>query len=240
MTRRKGDWLNSNILEAKAPGISQVEPLQSMKVQQPDRLAAQKPSLNELVKASNNQQAVGLKQEIDALKKQRESLIKEAKTLRRRLVYKEEEREGLASFLESSKGVNKSRFAPLKRMKHNLEFRLSTQAGITLSEEREIVKKVSEINKELDVLSKYVGLERKKEFVNKDIESYKARLEVLHKGINDVDQRLDELYRTLKRLLGIGQQRVSKVRRKPSSLMQEINLEDVAIIKKKEGKPQQQ
>jgi len=239
MIRRKGDWLDSN-LEAKTLGISQTETVQTRKPQQPDRPAIQKPSLNELVKASNNQQAVNLKQEIDTLKKQRESLIKEAKNLRKRLLYKEEEREGLASFLESSKRVNKSRFAPLKRMKHNLEFRLSTQAGITLSEEREIVKKVGEINKELDTLSKYVGLERKKEFINKDIESYKARLEVLHKGINDADQKLDELYKALKRLLGIGQQHVSRARRRPSSLMQEINLEDVAIIKKKEEKPKQQ
>lgn len=226
-------------MEVKAAGTSQVGQMSPLQTQQPDKQAPQKPSLNDLVKVSNNPQAVNLKQEIDALKKQRETLIKEAKNLRRRLIYKEEEREGLVSFLDSSKSVNKGRFAPLKRMKQKLEFRLSTQAGITLSEERGIVKKVGEINKELDVLSKYVGLERKREFVNKDIESYKARLEVLHKGISDADLKLDELYRLLKKMLGIGQQHVQKARRRPSVLMQEINLEDVAIIKKKEEKPQQ-
>jgi len=103
-----------------------------------------------------------------------------------------------------------------------------------------MVRKISEINKELDELAISVRMERKLGLVRGDIEECKRQLLEVEPKIKDIDTKLDLLYANLRKALGIDkrrdrqreQQRPREKEQKPQH-NQEINLEDIAVIKKK-------
>lgn len=199
-----------------------------------------KQSLNTLIKESNNPAAVGLKKEIDDLRKERSKLIIRVKDSRRRLSYKEAEEAAIGTLLKMKKdedknGEKRKRVGYLKRMKQKLEFRISTEAS-SLSQEKEIIRKINEINQELDEAFASVRLERKLGFIKKDIEDYTKSITEVNKRIEELDAKLDGLYTNLRKSLGIGswqskqkqQEKKVQERRLP-----EINLEDIAVIRKR-------
>ncbi len=200
-------------------------------------------SLNALIKESNNPQAAQLKKDIDDLRKERSKLITRIKENRRRLGYKEAESTAIERLLtmrknEDKDGAKRRRIGYLKRMKAKLEFRISTEAS-SLTQEKDIIRKINEINGELGEALASARLESKTEFIKKDIELYKNNIIEINLKLQELDTGLDAMYVGLRKALGIGswqnkqqqqqQQRPKKSQQRP----QEINLEDIAVIKKK-------
>jgi uncharacterized coiled-coil DUF342 family protein len=110
--------------------------------------------LNNAIKESKNPEVGKLKEEIDAVKRQRSDVIIKVKENRRRLNYKEAEAVAIARLLAIEKGKDKDdakrkKIGYLKRMKNKLEFKISTEAS-SLSSEKELVRQIEEINKELN------------------------------------------------------------------------------------------
>ena len=196
------------------------------------------------IKESKNPEVTKLKEAIDAAKKARSEIIGRIKEHRRKLGYKEAESIAIAKLLEIEKGKDQNnekrrKIGYLKRLKNKLEFRISTEAK-SLAEEKELVRKIEEINKELNEAYKSIRLERKGDFIKKDIEDYKKSITELEAKITENDKQLDELYDKIRKLLGIERAKFEKQqrpKRKPQQAqMQEINLEDIVVIKKKEKK----
>lgn len=167
------------------------------------------------------------------------------KDSRRRLSYKEAEEAAIGTLLKMKKdddkdGSKRRRVGYLKRMKQKFEFRISTEAS-SLSQEKEIIRKINEINQELDEALASVRLERKLGFIKNDIESYKKSITEVNTRIEELDGKLDGLYVNLRKTLGIGswqnKQKQQQERKKTQQMqMPEINLEDIAVIKKKSDK----
>ncbi len=201
--------------------------------------------LNNAIKESKNPEVAKLKEEIDAVKKKRTEVIIKVKENRRRLNYKEAETIALTRLLEIEKNKDKDnakrkKIGYLKRLKNKLEFKISTEAT-SLAAEKDLVRKIEEINKELNDAYKAIRLERKSEFVKKDVDEIRKNLLELEAKITEHDKKLDEHYDKLRKLLGIERSRhISKpqsARKKVQASSQEINLEDIAVIKKKDKKP---
>ncbi|MFI5412663.1 MAG: hypothetical protein ACHQX1_02120, partial [Candidatus Micrarchaeales archaeon] len=188
--------------------------------------------LNNAIKESKNPEVAKLKEEIDSVKKQRSDVIVKVKENRRRLNYKEAEAVALSRLLEIEKGKDKDnakrkKIGYLKRLKNKLEFRISTEAS-SLSAEKGLVRQIEDINKELNEAYKSIRLERKNEFVKKDVDDYRKSLSELEAKIGEHDKKLDELYDKLRKLLGIERGRHSTkpaMKKKAQSQMmsQEIN-----------------
>ena len=203
-------------------------------------------SLNDIVKRSNNPDAVKAKDAIDELRKERTKNVAKIKECRRRLLYKENELIAVEKLVKMNQESGKSeegnrRFGYLKRLKNRLEFRISTEAS-SLNQEKEIIRKISEINKELNDLGATVRVERKLKLVKGDIEMLKGEIAKLDPEIAETDKKLDEMYVGLRKILGLTrsaapqQQRPRKPRPREkdrSQEMPEINLQDIAVISKK-------
>lgn len=200
--------------------------------------------LNNAIKESKDPEVAKLKEEIDAVKKLRGEAIARVKDNRRRLNYKEAEAVAIGKLLDIEKAKDKDnskrkKIGYLKRLKNKLEFKISTEAQ-SLAEEKDLVRKIEEINKELNVAYKAIRLERKTELVKSDIEECRKNITEYETKIQEHDKKLDELYDKLRRLLGIERAKrakpAAKKRIQQQQALQEINLEDIAVIKKKEKK----
>jgi uncharacterized coiled-coil DUF342 family protein len=138
---------------------------------------------------------------------------------------------------EDKNGEKRKRVGYLKRMKARLEFKISTEAS-SLTQEKDIIRKINEINQELNEALASVRLERKVGFIAKDIEDYKKSITEINSKIGELDTKLDGLYVNLRKTLGIGNWQTKPQRPKKTQQSQPsgINLEDIAVIKKKEIK----
>ncbi|MCL4374132.1 MAG: hypothetical protein M1360_03900 [Candidatus Marsarchaeota archaeon] len=197
--------------------------------------------LNEIIKESHNKEAEAIKVNIDGLKKERSSMIFKVKDLRRRISYKEAELTATMKLLEmkkSSGSFDTKKIGYLKHQKRRLEFKISTEAS-SLSEEKELVMKINQLDAELDEAFALVRLERKVQLMKSDIERYTADLAKYNSDIADKDAKIDALYTDLRKVLKLGRwQNKRKVERQAhkEKPMQEINLEDIAVIKRKPAK----
>lgn len=173
-----------------------------------------------------------LNAEIEEERKKRAQLIDQMRRLRGKLNYKQVEQAALSKLTAPPMPKNVGR---LKKMKSSIEFKIATEAA-TLTAERELIKKLNEINKELDEALNAYRFKRKVELVAKDIEEIGKALESYKDQVLVVDKRLDELYGELRSKTGwkrraTGEQ---KPRRTPKHEEPfEVNLEDIATIKKK-------
>ncbi len=198
-------------------------------------------SIEQLVSESGSEEVKNLKKEIDEIKKERFAIIIKLKELRHKLGYKEAELVAIGKLLSIEKQnddptARSKRIGYLKHLKNKLEFKISTEAS-SLASERDLVRKINEVSNELNEALKIVRLQRKVEYVKGDITNYEASLGELDKQITAVDAKLDDKYRTLRKMLGIGHERQHTQKRKmqqPS--LPEINFEDIAVIKKKTPK----
>jgi hypothetical protein len=184
-----------------------------------------------------------IREQINAERKKRMDLIGQLSALRNKLRYKENEHEALAKLLSMShEGHNVGR---LRRMKESLEFRIATEAA-TLNAEKELIKKLTVINGDLEDALKIYRFKRKSELVAKDIEDLKKRFEVYREQIREDDKRLDGLYASLKALTGWGDRARGagagsgpaagpQVKKKHAQQQEhlEISLSDIATIKNK-------
>jgi uncharacterized coiled-coil DUF342 family protein len=203
-------------------------------------------ALNEAIKNSKNPEVTQIKGEIDELKRQRSDIIVKIKGNRRKLSYKEAEAAAIAKLLEieRQKGTSDSKrrkIGQLKRLKQNLEFKISTEAS-SLAAEKDLVRKIAEVNAELNEAYKVIRLERKQELVKGDLLECNTNIEQFGKQIVEMDKKLDDLYAKIRGLLGregfAAKQQMMPPRQKKQQIQQnqEINLEDIAVIKKKPAK----
>ncbi len=155
-------------------------------------------------------------------------------------MYKEAEGAAIDRLLKMKKEAEKDQekkkgIGYLKRMKARLEFKISTEAS-SLSQEKEIIRRINEINRELDEALASVRLERKAGFIVKDIEGFGKDIKEINDKITELDGRLDGLYANLRKMLGImaaKQQHKEKPQRQKRPVQNDINLEDIAVIKKR-------
>ncbi|MEM0154738.1 MAG: hypothetical protein QW814_02800 [Methanothrix sp.] len=197
-------------------------------------------SLSLLIKESNNPEVLSIKNQIDECRKERDTLITEIKDYRRKLEYKEAENIAITKFVESEKdNVEVKKIGYLKRQKNRLEFKLSTEARMSLDDEKGIIRKIAEIDGQLEGLLKFVRLQRKIGYIQDDIKNYTEKLNETDRKIRELDTKLDDLYLAVRKALGIhggrGMEQQRPVRKKQTQQMQqpEINMEDIAVIKKK-------
>lgn len=198
-------------------------------------------SVLDLALESKNPEAIAIKEKLEVLKRERSGLIHEIKKVRSRLAFKMASSETVSKLIEMNytqaqydEAVRK--LHKLNGVKRRLDFRISTEAS-SLSDEKALIKKIKDVNTDLDESLHIVRLFRKRDLIKKDLEELSAELSKLNKRIKDQDLELDELYSNLRRILKVGarertpQQAARKREEKPRNL--EINLEDIAVIKKR-------
>jgi uncharacterized coiled-coil DUF342 family protein len=202
---------------------------------------AKKPkSISDLAIESNNPEAIAIKDKIEAIKRERSKLIHDIKRVRSRLAFKIASSETVSKLIDMSYTQEQYEDAvrklhKLNGVKRRLDFRVSTEAS-SLSDEKALIKKIKDVDVDLDEALHVVKLFRKRDLVKKDLEELNAELSKLNKQIKDQDTELDTLYSNLRRILKIGdrdrtQQTVKRKEERPRNL--EINLEDIAVIKKR-------
>ncbi len=207
-----------------------------------------RPSLGDIVRNSTNPDAKRIKEEIDSLRKKRDRLVADMRASRRSFNYKNDEYAALTKFLENeSNKPNQSEITRLKKTKNRLEFRLSTEPRMSLETERDLIRKIDEVGKELREMLRYSSLERKQKLLKGDIERYASRIEEISKELDKMNNNFDTMYTELKKVLGIGSHETRPQRygqksnqisqeKKKQLPPQEINLEDIAVIKRKPDK----
>ncbi len=161
---------------------------------------------------------IGALEEMEAKIKELESekagLIKQIQRLNERLKYKKLELQALQPFLEQTKDANPG---PLKRKLRALEFRISTQA-LTPTIERNLVRKVKEIEEKLKEFKPIEQARRKKKYLEGDIEEIEGKIKEIEEKLNSIRAELKDLYKERKRKKSVGDHTVT--------------LADVAIIEK--------
>ncbi|MCL4389569.1 hypothetical protein M1397_03095 [Candidatus Marsarchaeota archaeon] len=182
-----------------------------------------------------------IKAQIDELKKKRSETLAKIRDMQRRLNYKVSEYDAIMKLREIEKqqqvGNSRPDIGKLRRQKHSLEFKISTEAP-SLSQEKALVRKINELNSQIEEALKGVRMARKTDFVKKDIEGLQATLSASAATMNEIDAKFDELYHAVRKLLGV-QRRRSNIQQPQHKAPQpsrnkEINLEDIVVIKKKD------
>ncbi len=190
-------------------------------------------SLNELVKEAHNEHATELMQQIYELRKQRGKLIGLTRHAKRAIPYKEAEALAIQNMLGPNGGREANgKVVYLKKLRKELEFKVSTEAS-SLNAERELVKRINDVNVQLNKALEPLRLKRRLEQLRADAERQKAVLVTSTKECIDLDVKLDKLYFELKRTLGItNTHKTVRKSNKTNNATQTINLEDIAVIKK--------
>jgi uncharacterized coiled-coil DUF342 family protein len=173
-----------------------------------------------------------VKRSIEDERKKRLSIIEELKKLRKMLGFKKAEQSAIIKLLESEKDEGK-KIGYLLRLKEKLEFKIATEAS-TLNAEKELIRKINEVNEELDKAIKKKRLKRRAEMLATDIEELNKKIEEKEKLVKESEKKLDELYDNLRGLLGKKKEKRKEKRVAPKP--QEISFADVAIIKDKKSK----
>ncbi|MGC8730563.1 MAG: hypothetical protein ACP5RP_04250 [Candidatus Micrarchaeia archaeon] len=213
-------------------------------------------SLHELAQESNNADAQAIDNDIAKLKKDRTEILNNLFQYGRKLRYKETEKQAveqllkMASASEESINDRKRQLLKLKRARGKLEFMISTEAK-SLDDEKNLIRKISSVNKDLNEVYKYFRLEKKSKLINQDIEDYKAKINESKKALDEINAKLDDSYAKLRKVLGINhskERRESENKGKPykrnnsdeqekrAPVIENVNLEDIAVIKKKKVK----
>ncbi len=234
MKQRKGDSLaenENNTANAQHGGLSQTQQGGS--------------TLNNMIKSSADPKVQELGMQIELLKKQRASQMAKMRESQYKLNYKKSEQDALAklSEIERQRGDRQGieALSKLKRLRHSMEFKIATES-LSLAQEKSIARKISEVNAQIEMALKHERFKRKMSLVSKDIEVYQSALNDIIKSIMETDAKLDELYSAVRKALGIHGRRPRTAQQhgehRPAPKQQEVNLEDIVIIKKKDGKAQ--
>ncbi|MCL4382093.1 hypothetical protein M1614_03910 [Candidatus Marsarchaeota archaeon] len=199
-------------------------------------------SLFDLIKERGNPpEAEKLRVEIEEVKKSRTELISRVKWLRGRINYKNNESETIAKLLQINQFGDQEKYLKevrmLNRQKRGLDFKIST-GTFSLSEEKNIIRKVKEIDNSIDEMMRVVRLFRKKDLIKKDLETYGTELKEIDEKIAVMDKQLDYLYSSLRKVLKVPEkkdkERENIGRRRETKINNvEVNLEDIVVIKKK-------
>ncbi len=183
------------------------------------------------------QKIAEIRKTIENERKNRIILIDSIKRMRRRIAYKQAEYAALSKLVSIAPEKTKS-IGYLKRMKERLEFRISTEAS-SLTLEKELIRKINDIDAELDKAIKGYKLKKKVDLINGDITDINKQIEEQEKKILESNKTLDDLYSNLRSLTGFrGERKQSGSReRRPGKQQKnaEISLADIAVMKDKRG-----
>jgi len=168
-----------------------------------------------------------IKAKIDALEKEKAELIDRIKKINRRLRYKLYEKKALEPFLEKTKDVA---IEPIKRKKRILEFKIATQA-YTPKLEKEWLKEVKKIDKELEGLHEIEKARRKSKYIEQDIEEAKKEISEIETNLKKLREDLKKLYGTMRELRNAARKAASAEKREEGEL---VALGDLALIEKEE------
>mgnify|MGYP001116765273 CR=1 FL=1 len=131
---------------------------------------------------------------IRQLEEEKKALIEEIKELNSRLRYKTMEHKALLPFVEKTKDVKVDNL--IKQLK-GLEFKVATQAH-TPQMERNLVKKIMELEKELSKHKSVFKARKKLKLVEKDLDEIKKRIEEIEEKLKTIRKELKGFYEKLK------------------------------------------
>ncbi len=200
-------------------------------------------TLGSMIKSSTDPKVQELRVQIDALNKKRREVFGKMKDVQRRLNYKTGELDAISKLSEMEKKQLKEipDISKLKRQRHMLEFKVSTEAN-SLPQEKLLIRKINEVNSQIEEALKSVRKERKILLVKKDIAELQTTLNSIITELTGLDKNLDDLYHSIRKILGVEKRRPNiqqQQKQKPIHRQQEINLEDIVVIKKKDNKKPQ-
>ncbi|MDE1845789.1 MAG: hypothetical protein KGH53_00690 [Candidatus Micrarchaeota archaeon] len=174
---------------------------------------------------------------IDEERKKRLGLIDNVKRLRHKMAYKQAEFAALSTLNSTVKVEKTKSIGYLKRLKERLEFKIATEAS-SLSAEKDLIRKINEVDAELDGAIKTYKARKKVDLIKGDIEDATKQIEEHEKLIFESNKALDELYTKLRALTGFrgersgnggGDRRNGERRQGKPQKQQEISLADIAI-----------
>jgi uncharacterized coiled-coil DUF342 family protein len=168
-----------------------------------------------------------IEERIKQLEEEKKTLIEEIKELNNRLRYKTMEHKALLPFVEKTKDVRVDNI--IKQLK-GLEFKVATQAH-TPQMERNLVKKIMELEKEL---SKHKGVFRarkKLKLIESDLNEIKKKIEEVEGKLKAIRKELKGLYEKLK-IKKAAEKRGATYGEKTDHM---ITLEDVVVVEKSEN-----
>jgi len=131
-----------------------------------------------------------LSKKITELETKKTDLINRIKKLNARIRYKKYEEKALGPFLEQTKDV---KIAPLRKRKRAIEFKIST-AAYTPKIERELLKEVKKVDKELEEVREVERARRKKMLVEKDLKEADAEIKTIEEELKVIREELKVLY----------------------------------------------
>lgn len=127
---------------------------------------------------------------IRELESKKAVLIERIKKLNGRLRYKQYELKALEPFLKATENI---RIGPLRKKLRIMEFKIATQA-YTPQIERDMVKSIRKMEKELEEVRDVERARRKKQLVEKDIEETKKGIETIELDLRSIREELGKLH----------------------------------------------
>jgi len=168
-----------------------------------------------------------IKTKIDELEKQKSELIEKIKKINRRLRYKQYEKKALEPFLEKTRGVA---VEPIRRRKRILEFKIATQA-YTPKMEREWLKEVKKVDKQLDELREVERARRKSRYIDRDIEEGEEAVREIETGLKSLRDDLKKLYDAMREFRSVARQAAGEEKRAKEEM---VSLGDLALMEEEE------
>ncbi|NYZ78874.1 hypothetical protein H0N99_01885 [Candidatus Micrarchaeota archaeon] len=183
--------------------------------------------------------------DVEALEKEKASLLERLKEADRRYRYKIFEAKALSEMLEKRK--KEDPLPPVREIRkniHRLEFIISTEAR-TLKQERELVKEVRKWEKKLGGAIETERMERRLVFINDDIKRAEQQVKELETRMNELRAQVYEKHsaehksRKESKLLelkrNVEEEKLKEI--KPFMKKNEdgrVDLGEICVIKKKE------
>lgn len=171
-------------------------------------------------------QLEALEQKIKKLEDAKSELIDRIRYLTRRMRLKKYEQKALGPFLEQTKDV---RILPLRKKRNRMEFMIAT-AAYTPRMEKEWLKEVRRLDKELEKVKEIERARRKKHYVDNDIKEGEIEIEKIEKSLKESRESLRQLYDEAKSV------RMTMKRSAMAAALAEeemVSLEDLAMIDRK-------
>jgi uncharacterized coiled-coil DUF342 family protein len=182
---------------------------------------------------------------VEALEKEKATLLERLKEADRRYRYKVYEAKALSEMLDKRK--KEGTLPPTRELKkriQKLEFIISTEAR-TLQQERDLVKEVRELEKRLKVSIEFERMERRLHLINDDIKAAEKQVIEFEKKMDDMRKELQEKRNASskskkeKKLLELKEKVNEERQREREPFMKKtadgrVDLGEICVIKKKE------
>lgn len=168
-----------------------------------------------------------IRSKIDELEKQKSELIDKIKKINRRLRYKQYEKKALEPFLEKTKSVA---VEPVRRRKRILEFKIATQA-YTPKMERDWLKEVKKVDKQLDELREVERARRKSRYIEKDIKEGEDAVKEIETDLKVIREDLKKLYDAMREFRSAARKAAGDEKRAQDEM---VSLGDLALMEKEE------